>query len=140
MKTRILTRGALFGALAVPFLLLGIGCGGGGGNGGPSPTARPHRTPTATPVGLNRLTIRLTDDAGRPVDGVVTIGTFVRATIGGDAIFTGFVPGTYTASIAVNGRTATKRFAAAPGTTLVSVLISANFGSNPTATPPARPF
>lgn len=139
MKTRILTLGALFGALTLPFLL--IGCGGGaGGSSTPSPTARPNGTPTPTSVGLNRLVIRLSDSAGNPVDGIVTIGTFARASLDGQAIFTGFVPGNYTARIAVNGNTTSKSFVAARGTTTVDVTISGSLGANATATPPAPPF
>ena len=141
-KTRILTRGALFGALTLPFYLLGCSGGGGGGNGGnggPSPTATP-RAPTPTPVGLNRIVFRLNDGAGNAVDGLVTIGGFTRATVGGEAIFSGFVPRSYSATIVVNGVTSTRAFVATAGTTTVVVAINANSGPQPTATPPAPPF
>ena len=113
------------------------GCGGGGSSSGPSnPTPRPTATPVPTGV---MVTVQLRDDAGTPVDGIVTLGTQRRATTGGSVTFSGVTPGAQTASAEVNGLVYNQNFTATLGANTVPIAINSSVSATPGTNPPAPP-
>ena len=130
---------ALFLAF-LPALL--IGCGGGSGGGGtPSATATPTAAPTAT-LGPRALTVQLRDNAGRRVEGIVTVGNAVVSTNNGDATFNrDIAAGTATVSAEVDGSVTTGQVTVQnTGTTTFVLRVSPRVTPVPGGTIPPSPF
>lgn len=131
--------------LAFPAILIGCGGGGssspsGGGSSGGSATTTPR--PMATTVAGGRaLVVQLRDSAGRPVDGIVTLGTLSLPTTGGNVTFSGVAAGSVTVSAEVDGvvntRSATIQ---GSGTTTFAFVVIPSVTPAPTATIPPPPF
>lgn len=130
--------------LAPPVALLN-GCGGGGGGGStgsPTPIA-----PTPT-VGPRVLVVQLRDSAGNAVDGVVSIGanpvagTSILATSGGSVTFNRNVAaGTTPVKAEVEGNgTNGSILVKTAGTTIYTLLVTAQITPAPSATLPPPPF
>lgn len=140
-------RGGGAGLLVLSALWF-AGCGGGSSGPAPSPTRTPvpgtTATPTGTPISGNVIIVRLRDASGLPVDGVASLvagaDTFRLGTTGGQASFAGFVAGNYLASAQVNGRTQSKTFNAANGTTTVDLIFATGITPTPAGTVPPPPF
>ena len=124
------------------------GCGGGSSGPTPTPTGTSGpgatATPRGTPVSGNVIIVRLRDANGLPVDGVVALvagaDTFRLGTTTGQASYAGFVAGNYSLSAQVNGRTQSKTFKAANGTTTVDLVFATGITPTPAGTVPAPPF
>ena len=118
------------------------GCGGG--SSGPTPTPTSTSRPTATPIAGNLIVVRLRDNTGAVVDGVVALtagaDTFRLGTTGGQASFVGFAAAAYAVSAQVNGRTQTKNITSTKGTTTVDLVFSTGITPTPAGTIPPPPF
>lgn len=120
--------------LAVPVMLL-QGCGGGGG-GGSSP--KPTSTPTA---GARTLVVQLRGSSGNIVDGIVKVGSQIKATNDGQASFTNISSGNVNVTAEVNGlNTSGTADVKSSGTTTFVLTISSGVTPGPTTNPPPPPF
>lgn len=131
--------------LLAPALALLNGCGGGGGSsgggGGSTPTATPTVSPTAT-LGARVLVVQLRDAKGGRVDGIVTVGTAIVATVNGDATFNrNLAAGAVSVSAEVDGDTTTGTATVkSGGTTAFTLTIAPRVTPAPTAPLPPPPF